>query len=571
MVHATEFPLLVDVTMVLGISIIAILFLHRLNLPTVIGFLLSGMVCGPYTLNLVKSETQVEQLAEIGVVLLLFMVGLEFSLAGLMRIKRAVLIGGAVQVIGTIVVMTGIAYLFFHDYFPIALFMGFMTALSSTAIVLKLLQENSELAKESGQISLGILIFQDLAVIPMMLAVPLLIETELQNQDILFLLLKIAGVGLFTFVCIKYLVPKLLYHIASIKSKDLFIITIVVLCFAIAWITSQAGLSLALGAFLAGLCISESKYGYEAAGSILPFKEVFTSIFFVSVGMLIDIGFLVEHLFEIFFLVALIVLVKMIVVGGAVYLLKANLNTMMLVGFSLAQVGEFSLVLMKTGVEVGIVPVELNQYFLSVTVVSMTITPFMIRYKQTLADKIILRLPLSKRNKAKLRGLPHATDSFNIKKALTDHIVIVGYELTGKSIAYGAKQAGIPFVVIELDPHIVETESKNGLPIIYGDADNDEVLRYAAVKKAKAVVISTINKEKTELIAYKIKLFNPDTKVIARTQYNRESDSIKRNGADVVIADDVESNLEVLMEVMDIYDVSPNEIYQFASYIRGLV
>jgi len=572
MIFLMELPLLSDLIIVLGISVFVILFLHRLKLPTIIGFLISGVICGPHTLNLIKSESQVDMLAEIGVVLLLFTIGLEFSIANLMRVKKAVFQGGFLQLLITVIIFGALSYYFSYDYLPIAIFLGCMFALSSTAIVLKVMQNSGEIKKEHGQITLAILIFQDIAVVPMMLAVPILAgeSTDLFNE-MLFLFLKVLAIILFLIVSIKYVVPKLLYYIADTRSKDLFIVAIVVICFAIAWLTAQAGLSLALGAFLAGLVISESKYGYEAAGSILPFKEIFTSIFFVSIGMLIDINFLLEHFFEISFITLGVMILKAVFGGMAARSLGISAYTSILVGFSICQIGEFSFVLMKSGVDYGVLPIELNQYFLSVAVLTMAITPLLINQQHTAANWLINILPVSRRTKKRMRGLPTSSDIYNVKKeVLRRHIVIIGYGMTGKSVAHAAASCQIPYVVIELDPHIVETESKNGIPVIYGDADNEEVLHHAEAQKAKCIVITSTNSEKTEVLAYKLKKFNPDSFIIARTQRNKDADAIKRHGADVVISDDIEANMEVLMEVLDLYDVSAHEVYGFASFIKNL-
>ncbi|MCS7003714.1 MAG: cation:proton antiporter [Cytophagales bacterium] len=573
MIFLMELTLLSDLIIVLGISVFVILLLHRLQIPTIIGFLISGVICGPHTLNLIKSESQVDILAEIGVVLLLFTIGLEFSIASLMRVKKAVLQGGSLQVLITLVIFGMLSYYLSYDYLPIAIFLGCMFALSSTAIVLKVMQMSGDVKKEFGQITLAILIFQDIAVVPMMLAIPILAgeNVDLWN-DLLFLALKVSVIILFLIVSIKYVVPKLLYYIADTRSKDLFIVAIVVICFAIAWLTAQAGLSLALGAFLAGLVISESKYGYEAAGIILPFKEIFTSIFFVSVGMLIDVSFLLEHFFEIIFITFLVMTVKAMIGGFAAKTLGINTYEAILVGFSICQIGEFSFVLMKSGVDYGVLPIELNQYFLSIAVLTMAITPLLINKQHTAANWLINILPVSKKIKKRLKGLPTTSDAHNVKQdTLNQHIVIIGFGMTGKSVAHAAQSCKIPYVVIELDPHIVEVESKHGIPIIYGDADNEEVLHHARAHRAKCIVITTsANSEKTEVLAYRLKKYSPDSTIIARTQRNKDADSIKRHGADIVIADDVEANLEVLMEVMDLYDISAHEVYSFASYIRKL-
>ena len=290
-------PLLSDIVIIFGLSIMVLFVFNRLRIPAIVGFLLTGVLAGPYGLGLIKAIHEVEVLAEIGVVLLLFTIGMEFSLKALLRIRKSILLGGSLQVLLTILVTFVLASLQVGRTFGESLFIGFLVCLSSTAIVLKLLQEKAEMDSPHGQTSLAILIFQDLIVIPMMLFTPLLAGMGGEiGQSLLILFAKGAGVIVLVILSAKWIVPQLLYQIAQTRSREVFLLTVVVLCFAIAWLTSSVGLSLALGAFLAGLIISESEYSYQALGNILPFRDVFTSFFYVSVGMLLDVGFVVENL-----------------------------------------------------------------------------------------------------------------------------------------------------------------------------------------------------------------------------------------------------------------------------------
>jgi CPA2 family monovalent cation:H+ antiporter-2 len=281
-----ELPILTDIVIILGSSILIILLFQRFKLPVILGFLITGIIVGPHGLNLITATHEVELLAEIGIIFLLFVIGIEFSLKGLASIKRTVLVGGSLQVVGTIGSVMLIAYLL---GMPIqsAIFLGFLLSLSSTAIVLKMLQEKGELNSPHGRVSVGILIFQDIIVVLMMLLTPILAgQSENPGMTLLWLLLKVILILLTIFILTRYVVPVLFKWVVKSKSRELFILMVVVLCFATAWLTSAIGLSLALGAFFAGLIISESDYNHQATANIIPFREIFISGYVVGLVVL---------------------------------------------------------------------------------------------------------------------------------------------------------------------------------------------------------------------------------------------------------------------------------------------
>ncbi|MGB2088090.1 MAG: cation:proton antiporter, partial [Psychroflexus salarius] len=269
-----EIPLLKEIVVVLGISIVIILAFQKLKLPSILGFLLAGIIVGPNAFNLLSSQHEVELLSEIGIIFLLFVIGIELSFSGLMKIKKTVFLGGGAQVSLTIAIVALFATIYGLSI-NTSIFIGFLIALSSTAIVLKLLQERGEIQSPQGRLSLGVLIFQDIIVVPMMLVTPILAgKTPDVWETVLMLVLKIIGLGVVVFILQKYIVPKVFRAVVKTKSKELFILATVVFCFAIAWLTSAVGLSLALGAFFAGLIISESEYSHQATANVLPFREI---------------------------------------------------------------------------------------------------------------------------------------------------------------------------------------------------------------------------------------------------------------------------------------------------------
>jgi len=432
-----EIPLLKDILILFGLAIAVLLICHRLHVSTIVGFLLTGILAGPHGLGMISAVHEVEILAEIGIVLLLFTIGIEFSLGNLLQIRRSVLIGGSFQVLLTIMV-TYLISMQLGLEFGQSVFIGFLVSLSSTAIVLKLIQERAEVDSPHGRTTLGILIFQDVIIVPMILVTPLLAgATGNLGQSLLVLLAKGIGIILLVMVSAKWIVPYLLYQIARTRNRELFLLSVVVICLAVAWMTSSAGLSLALGAFLAGLIISESEYSHQALGNILPFRDVFTSFFFVSVGMLLDVGFLFQRPGFIALTALCVLVLKSVIAGSVTILLRVPLRTGILVGLALSQVGEFSFILSRTGIEHGLLTENIYQIFLSVSVLTMAATPFIIALAPRMAD-LVLRLPMPGRLKSGL--YPVLETSVECKK---DHLMIIGFGVNGRNLARAARVGGI--------------------------------------------------------------------------------------------------------------------------------
>ncbi len=558
-----EIPLLNDIVIIFGLSIAILFICHRLRVPAIVGFLLTGILAGPYGLGLVKAVHEVEILAEVGVVLLLFTIGIEFSLARLLQIKKSVLIGGSIQVLLTLLVTFVIARQLGQ---PIgeSIFMGFLISLSSTAIVLKLIQERAEVDSPHGRTTLGILIFQDIIIIPMILVTPLLAgATGDSGESVLLLIAKGIGIIGLVIVSAKWVVPQVLYQIARTRSQELFLLGVVVICLAVAWITSSAGLSLALGAFLAGLIISESEYSHQALGNILPFRDVFTSFFFVSIGMLLDIGFLFRQPGTIALIALAVLVLKSIIASFATVLLAFPLRTSILVGLALGQVGEFSFILSKTGVEYGLLAGNTYQTFLAFSVLSMAATPFIITLAPRLAD-IILRLPLPKRL---ISGFyPVSEIKVEVKK---HHLIIIGFGVNGRNVARAARVAGIPYAIIEMNPETVRSEQAQGEPIYYGDATREAVLQHTNIKDARIVVAAINDPTATRRIAEIIRRLNPKVHLIVRTRYLQEVKPLYELGADEVIPEEFETSVEIFTRVLAKYLIPRDEIERLVTEVRS--
>ncbi len=562
-----EIPLLSDIVLILGLAVIVILIFQRFKVPTIIGYIITGIIAGPYGLSLVTASHEVEILAEIGVILLLFTIGIEFSLKSLAAIKKSVFIGGSLQVGLTILVVGLLSWQF--GFSPgEAVFLGFLISLSSTAIVLKLLQEKGEINSPHGKAILAILIFQDIIVVPMMLFTPLIAgNTEDPWLSLLYLALNVLLVVVVVYVSARWLVPKLLHRVAQTKSKELFILSIVVICFAVAWFTSSIGLSLALGAFLAGLIISESEYSHQATSNILPFHEIFTSFFFVSIGMLMDVTFLWKNLAVVLLFVVAIIIVKALIAFAAAFFLKYPYRTALLVGISIFQVGEFAFILSITGLQNELLTPQVYQYFLSISILTMAITPFVIKFSHPIT-RFLLKAPIPENIKLRYDMIQKAKLDEQTE-VLNDHLVIIGYGINGKNVANAAKKANISYIIIELNADTVKEEKRKGEPIVFGDAIHGHILSHVNIHQARVAVIAISDPVATKQVIVNIRQISTKIHVIVRTRFVMEMDDNYRLGADEVIPEEFETSIEIFTRVLHKYLVPLNEIEDFTRAIRA--
>ena len=361
-----EIPFLRDVIIIFSLSVIVIFLFHKIKVPSIVGFLLTGVLAGPHALKLIKNVHDIEMIAEVGVILLLFTIGIEFSFKKLQKIRRSVLLGGALQV-GLTILLTYFLTRQVGLSWPQAVFAGFLVSLSSTAVVLKIIQSRGEIATHHGQTSLAVLIFQDIIIVPMMLFLPFLAgsETEVASSILIFAAKAVLIIAL-TYIGAKYVIPWVLLNIARTQSRELFMIVIILIALAIAWFTSTLGLSLALGAFIAGLIISESEYSEQAFGNIMPFRDVFTSFFFVSIGMLLNLEFVANNLVLVLLLTGGLMVLKTLVAGFATFMLGFPFRTTVIVALTISQIGEFSFILSRIGMDYELFSPDNYQAFLAV-------------------------------------------------------------------------------------------------------------------------------------------------------------------------------------------------------------
>ena len=558
-----EITLLRDIIIICGLALSVIFLCQRCSIPPIVGLLLTGILVGPHGLRLVSQLGHVERMAEIGVVCLLFTIGLEFSLKSLLEIKFLSFVGGGIQVALSILVAGLIAGVMGLPLTQ-AIFFGFLVSLSSTAIVLKIVQERAEMESPHGRLTLGILLFQDIIVVPMMLIAPILASGGQDLFEALFLLGKAIAVLALVILAGKWIVPSALYQIVRLRGREFFILGIAFVGLSVAWLAAQAGLSLALGAFFAGLIVSESDYAHHALGNVTPFRDLFTSFFFVSVGMLFNLRFVLENLGLLVGLAVGVVLLKLVTAGTAATALGLPLRAAVLSGLALAQIGEFSFVLSESGIRLGLLQADAYQTFLAVSVLTMLATPLLIGKGESVAA-LALNLPLPERLKLGLRQ-PGESRS---RAPLTNHLIIIGFGLTGRNLSRAAAAAGIPRVVVELNPDTVRQEQAKGEPIIYGDASQEAVIEHAAVKRARVMVIVISDPIATNRIVHTARRLNPKLYIIARTRFISQIEPLYEVGADEAIPEEYEASIEVLVRVLAKYLVPRGDIERLVAEFRA--
>jgi CPA2 family monovalent cation:H+ antiporter-2 len=551
-----------DLLVIFLLSITILFICSRARIPNIIGFLIAGIVAGPGGLGLVKGVTTVQSIAEIGVVLLLFTIGLEFSFSRLKESRRAMLLAGGLQVFSTIAVVWALAAAIGYSSNE-ALFIGMLVSLSSTAIVLKLLSERNQLESPYGRTVFAILIFQDLMIVPMMLITPWLGRITSSGSTLSpFLLIGGAlALAVLTYAAKRWIVPVLLYQACRQKGQEFFIFAILAICFLTALFTSSIGLSFALGAFLAGMIIADSPYAMHAINSISPFRDVLSSFFFISIGMLLDVAFFITEPFLIIGIAALLIIVKALCATFATASLSYPARISVAGGLSLAQVGEFSFVLALFGLQNGAIGQTNYQIFLDATILTMVATPFLIQFSEKLATRLGDRVDRFMPCNENLAG--------QLMPSLTDHIIIIGFGLNGRNIARAAKFAGIPHIILEVNPDTVIEEQDAGECIYFADATQHSALEMAGIETARVIVIVISDPLATLRIIRMAREKNPSIVIIARTRFVSEVNHLREMGADEVIPEEFETSIEIFSRILSRYLVPLDEIRKLALEVRS--
>lgn len=527
-------PLLEDLAiLVVAGSVIAYLS-QRLGTVPIVGFLVAGAAIGPNGFELVEDVELVEQAAELGVILLLFTIGIEFSLERLRQLAALILGGGAIQVGLTTAVVAGLLLLVDTDW-QTSVYTGLLVSLSSTAIVLKLLADRRTTTTPTGRVAVSFLIFQDLAVVAMVLVVPMLGGDGGGAGDLAWALGKALLIVVAVIVAARTITPRILETVARTCSSEIFLLTIIAVCFGTAYLTSLLDVSVSLGAFLAGLMVSESRLSEQALGDILPLQILFSATFFVSVGMLLDLEYVIDNVALVVGLAAAIVVIKFLATAVAAGALRRPRSVYVSAAIVLAQVGEFSFVLERAGQEVGLVPAGIengSDAFIAITVFLMVLTPFGVRLSEAVADRL------------RSTDSPDATlldvdTPVHGQGELQDHVVLAGYGSQAMTVARSLDLAQIPYVIVTLDPDAGRRAEEEGRRVVSGDIVRRFICEQAGIARARLVVIADDDAARVHQVAAVSKGLNDLVPVLARVATTDEAGELQLSGlCDHVVADD---------------------------------
>jgi CPA2 family monovalent cation:H+ antiporter-2 len=563
---------LADLLIVFAVTAVVVFVFGMARLPSVVGLLVSGVMVGPYGLSLVGDVESVEVLAEIGVVVLLFTVGLEFSLSRLLAMLPVMLRVGLPQVAGTTAIVAG-ATAWYLGNLPAGIFAGLLVAMSSTAIALKLLADRGETATPPGRIAVAVLLLQDLLVVAAMLAVPLLaaaggtLPATAPGADPAGSAWQpvgrlVVGCGVVAAVLLagRLVVPRVLHEVVRLRNRELFLITIVLVCLGTAAITASVGLSLALGAFLAGIALAESEYGHQVFTEVLPFRDTLASLFFVSVGMLLDLRFLLANAPLVAVTVVAILVCKTLATALPAVLAGHPLRTALAAGATIAQVGEFSFVLGSRGLELGLLDGTDYQTFLAAAVLTMAGTPVLVAALPSALDRLA-RVP---RLAGWLTEPPLPPPSAD----LTDHVIIAGFGLNGRNLATALAECGVAHVILEINPQSVRQRRAEGIDIRFGDCTRAAVLEHAGIGRARALVIAISDAASTRRSVQVARQLAPGLRILVRSEYVAEVDDLLALGASDVVPAEFETALALFERVLGMYDVPEDAIDGFVERLR---
>lgn len=551
--------LLQNMSIILITAVIVLLIFNKLKLPTMIGLFITGIVLG-YVVN---DTSIISTLSELGVIFLLFIIGLEFSAEKFSAIKHYALVGGILQVVVTTALITLLGLILGFNLNS-AIFLGFLVAFSSTAIVMKVMQQRRITHSVQGRVTLGILIFQDIAVIIVILITPLLGGESLNLNTIPFLLIKAVGLGLVIFAGAKWFIPLALRDAARTKNRDLFLLLTLFICMGTTFATSLIGIGPELGAFIAGLLISNTEYSHQTLGYIQPFQDVFMSLFFISIGLMVNLHLFISNIGIIIALTIIILLINFTATFVTGIVLKLPTKISISIAILLSQIGEFSFVLAKEGMNYGLMTSEFFSIFLGVSILTMSLTPFLEKATPKIV-KLFGKISFFQVDD-ELKTIPEELED---EQEIEDHVILVGLGRNGKHIAKACNQFKIPIRIVDMNPNVVENQQALGLPIIYGKASNESVLKELNITSAQCIVISASTYEETLKTIDTARRLNPDIHIIVRTRYLRNIDEVIEAGADEVIPKEFETSILMFTRLMDYYNKDLNEITDAVNDLRS--
>ncbi len=544
------------ILILLAIAVIAVVIFRLLRLPPMLGYLLAGVIIGPHALGWVPETEETRHLAEFGVVFLMFSIGLEFSLSKLVTMKRIVFGFGTSQVVISILFVMAITWFLDMDW-RVGLALGGALAMSSTAIVIKMLSERLELNTPYGRQVIGVLLFQDLAVIPLLIIMPALattVDSETVDYGPMFAIAALKAIVLLALILSfgQRLMRSWFHIVARQRSSELFVLNVLFITLGLAWLTELAGLSLALGAFLAGMLISETEYRYQVEDDIKPFRDILLGLFFITIGMLLDIQVVIENFLWVAIILAALILVKIVLITGLSRLFGAEPNVAVRTGMNLAQGGEFGFVLLAQAGSSGLIENGILQPILAAVILSMFLAPFIIEYSESMTQ----RLYTSEWLQRSMQITSIAAQTI----AEQNHVIICGYGRSGQNLSRILEQESIPFIALDLDPQRIHEAKIAGESVMYGDAARKEVLIAAGMLRAKVLVVSYSDTVSSLKILNHVRTLRPELTVVVRTRDDSDIDLIKEAGATEVVAEVMEGSLMLASHALMFMNISTGRV-----------
>lgn len=546
--------LLFDIIIILTFAVAIIVITTNLKLPPLIGFLVTGIIIGPPVLGVVSSLEEIEILAEIGIMLLMFTIGLEFSIEKIKQMKKNFLFFGGLQV-GISWIVFGLLIFLFGLSLAQAFFGGFILTLSSTAIILKSLKDNSKINTPSGMKMTGILLFQDAALIPFLILLPTILNFKGSFSSTILVDILISLAGIIALILLgRFLLPKLFTIILDLRLPELFMVSLFVIIFGIAFIAYGLGASLAMGAFIAGVALADTDHAHHVNTELIPSRHLFNSIFFISIGMFVNLSFFTSNILEIAAITIGVIFVKGVIIFSIFYFSKHSQSEGIISSFGLAHVGEFSFILLKLSQGSNLFDDYFYQLFLTTAVLSMFSIPLITYFGDKIANK----------NRFK-----KAIKSDEVKSSkLINHTIIAGFGVNGQSISRTLKLIGVPFNIIEANPITVKKFKADGYPIHYGELDRKENLIAMGLENASLLVIAISDIEATKRSIKLARSIRKDIKIIARANYYSQVEPMYKLGANLVLSQDLEASLTFLFHILKYYNLPDHIIRVQTNLLR---
>lgn len=535
-----------EILAILSSAVFVVWLFRRLKLPAILAYLVAGVLVGEHGLNIAQDQIDYDHFAELGIVFLLFTLGLEFSLPRLMAMRHLVLAVGSLQV-GISLLIFIVASMLFGLSFESAFVVGGILALSSTAIVIRQLSETGAMKRKSGQLSVAILLFQDVAVVPLLIITPMLAldsETSMVWALGIAILKGVVVVTLLLFIG-KWLLPKVFNIIAQVRTDELFVLTTLLVTLLASALTQWFGLSMALGAFLAGMMLSESEYKHQLEADIRPYRDILLGLFFITVGMKLDVALLISSPFSLLAIMLSFMIIKVIVIWVLATRAGESSKNAWASGLMLAQMGEFGFVLIALANRVELLPSDVSSMLLGAGVVSMAITPYMIDHARSWS------LFLSQDKSEDTSDLEQLPENENLK----DHVIICGFGRVGQTVSRFLKQETIDFVAIDIDPLRTRTAREAGENVLFGSSRQTELLNAAHLSQAKLVVIAFGEDKQSLEVVQKVRSLSPDVPILVRTRNDDQLDILHDAGADEVVPESLEGSLMLVSQVLSLTGV----------------